>query len=136
VKVVVDRHLAAAPEVVWDWLADPHKHIRMLPDEIRDAHVLENGDVEATLSAAGFTEQMVVRVVRTDPPRRLEEERVDGKRRGTTVFEVAPDGDGSHVTLTADVDLPRLVSAFAEGPMRRSLTKQLEKLDALSAGAS
>jgi carbon monoxide dehydrogenase subunit G len=136
VRVVVDRHVAAAPERVWEWLADPHKHIRMLPEEIRGARVLENGDMEATISAAGFTEQMVVRVVETDPPRRLAEERVDGKRRGTTVFEVAPDGDGSLVTLTADVELPRLVAAFAEGPMRRSLTKQLENLDALAAGAS
>jgi carbon monoxide dehydrogenase subunit G len=136
VRVVVDRHLAAAPEIIWDWLADPHKHIRMLPDEIRDARVLETGEVEATISAAGFTEQMVVRVVQSDPPRRLEEERVDGKRRGTTVFEVAPDGQGSRVTLTADVDMPRLVSAFAEGPMRRSLEKQLENLDTLSAGDS
>ena len=35
----------APPEVVWEWIVDPHKHIRMLPDEIQDRYVLENGDI-------------------------------------------------------------------------------------------
>jgi carbon monoxide dehydrogenase subunit G len=134
VKVVVSRRLAAPPETVWEWIADPHRHIRMLPDEIREARVLENGDMEATVATAGFTEQMVVRIVAAEPPRRLEEERVDGHRRGTTVFELAPEGEGSTVTLTADVDFPMLLSKLAERPMRRSLSQQLENLDELSAG--
>lgn len=133
-KVVVSRRLAAPPETVWEWIADPHRHIRMLPDEIREARVLENGDMEATVATAGFTEQMVVRIVAAEPPRRLEEERVDGHRRGTTVFELAPEGEGSTVTLTADVDFPMLLSKLAERPMRRSLSQQLENLDELSAG--
>jgi len=84
------------------------------------------------VSAMGANERMVVRVVETDPPRRLVEERVDGTRRGTTVFEVEPDGAGSRVTLTSDIDLPRLLSAVAKGPVERGLSQQLENLDRLS----
>ena len=80
----------------------------------------------------GTNERMVVRVVETDPPRRLVEQRVDGTRRGTTVFEVEPDGSGSRVTLTSDIDLPRLLSAVAKGPVERGLSQQLENLDRLS----
>ena len=52
-KVTVSTTCAASPEVVWEWIADPHKHIRMLPDEIRNAEVLENGDIAASLSRSG-----------------------------------------------------------------------------------
>ena len=63
----------APPEVVWEWIADPHRHIRMLPDEIHDGRVLENGDIACELVAMGEREPMVVRVVESDPPRRLVE---------------------------------------------------------------
>jgi hypothetical protein len=77
---------------------------------------------------------MVVRVVERQEPNRLVEERVDGKRGGTSVFEVQPDGDGSVVTLTSDVDLPFLIAGVAKKPVEQSLTRQLENLDRLSAG--
>ena len=52
-KVTVSTTCAASPEVVWEWIADPHKHIRMLPDEIRNAEVLENGDIACELVTVG-----------------------------------------------------------------------------------
>lgn len=124
----------APPDVVWEWLVDPHKHIRMLPDEIRDGHVLENGDVACELVAMGVREPMVVRIVEADPPRRLVERRVDGRREGTSVFELEREGEhATRVTLTSEVDLPRLLGAVASGPMRAALDHQLRNLAALVA---
>jgi carbon monoxide dehydrogenase subunit G len=134
VKVTVTATCPAPPEVVWEWIADPHRHIRMLPDEIRDARVLENGDMVADIVTVGLRERMVVRIIQTDPPRRLVEERVDGRRRGTSTFDIEPEGDhASRVTLTSDVELPRGLSLVATGPVRSALQDQLRNLAALVA---
>jgi carbon monoxide dehydrogenase subunit G len=134
VKVTVSTTCPASPDVVWEWIADPHKHIRMLPDEIRNARVLENGDMACELVTIGVHEPMTVRIVEQDPPRRLVEERIDGKRKGTSVFEIEPEGEhASRVTLTAEVELPFLASAVASGPMKSALADQLRNLAALVA---
>jgi carbon monoxide dehydrogenase subunit G len=133
-RVVVTRRCAAPPEAIWPWLSDPEKHVQMLPHTVQHARVLENGDVSCTISALGVSEPMVVRVVERQEPTRLVEERVDGKRAGKSVFDVAPDGDGSTVTLTSDVDLPMLLAGIAKRPVEQSLTQQLENLDRLSSG--
>jgi carbon monoxide dehydrogenase subunit G len=134
VKVTVSSTCPAPPAAVWEWIADPHKHIRMLPDEIHDRYVLENGDIACELVAMGKREFMVVRVVESDPPHRLVNERVDGHRRGTSVFELAPEGaHATRVTLTSDVDLPRLIAAVASAPVRAALEDQLRNLAALVA---
>ena len=136
-KVTVSTTCPAPPEAVWEWIADPHKHIRMLPDEIRDARVLENGDIACQLVSVGVREPMTVRIVEQDPPRRLVEERVDGKRKGTSVFEIEPEGEhASKVTLTAEVELPFLASAVASGPMKSALGDQLRNLATLVATES
>ena len=133
-KVTVSSTCPAPPEAVWEWIVDPHKHIRMLPDEIHDRYVLENGDIACELVAMGKREFMVVRVVETDPPRRLVNERVDGHRRGTSVFELAPEGEhATLVTLTSDVDMPRLLAAVASAPVRSAMEDQLRNLAALVA---
>ena len=134
-KVEVAHRCAAPPQQVWEWVADPHKHIQMLPHSIRSARVLDDGDIEAELHAAGHRERMVVRVVATDPPRRLEEERVDGVRAGRTVFTLEPDGDGCRVTIHSEVDLPRMIAAVAKPKVVTSLREQLENLDRLSSNA-
>ena len=133
-KVTVSTTCPAPPEVVWEWIADPHKHIRMLPDEIRNARVLENGDMACELVTVGVHEPMTVRIVEQDRPRRLVEERVDGRRKGTTVFEIEPEGDhASRVTLTADVQLSMLAAAVASGPIKSALGDQLRNLATLVA---
>jgi carbon monoxide dehydrogenase subunit G len=124
----------ASPEAVWEWIADAEKHIRMLPAEIRDGHVLDNGDIACELVAMGVRERMIVRVVEADPPRRLVEQRVDGNREGMSVFELEPEGEhATRVTLTSEVDLPRLLGAMAAGPIRAALQHQLQNLAALVA---
>jgi carbon monoxide dehydrogenase subunit G len=134
VKVTVSSTCPAPPEVVWEWIVDPHRHIRMLPDEIQDRYVLENGDIACELVAMGKREFMVVRTVETEPPRRLVNERVDGHREGTSVFELEPEGDhATRVTLSSEVALPRLLAAMASAPIRSALEDQLRNLAALVA---
>jgi hypothetical protein len=108
--------------------------VQTLPSTVGQVAVRENGDIACVITAMGVSEQMVVRVVERQEPTRLVEERIDGKRAGTTTFDVAADGDGSIVTLTSDVDLPFLVAGIAKKPMEQSLTQQLDNLDRLSAG--
>jgi carbon monoxide dehydrogenase subunit G len=137
VKVTVSSTCPAPPEVVWEWIADPERHIRMLPDEIRDGHVLDNGDMACELVAMGVREQMIVRTVEADPPWRLVEQRVDGNREGTSVFELEPEGaHATRVTLTSEVDLPRFLGAMAAGPVRAALEHQLQNLAALVAAGT
>jgi carbon monoxide dehydrogenase subunit G len=130
VKVAVSRRMpSASPQQVWDVIADPHRHIQTLPGSVSGAEVTDSGDIACTVSAMGKSERMVVRRVALDEPRRLVEERVDGVREGRTVFEIEPEAGGSRVTLTAEVELPRLVAAVAKGPIEQGLNKQLEQLE-------
>jgi carbon monoxide dehydrogenase subunit G len=135
-KVEVSGRCAAPPEAVFAWVADPARHIRMLPDGVRNARVLENGDMACELSGLGVQEQMVVRIVETEPPRRVFEERVDGRRRGSTEFRIEPDGEGSLVTIACEIELPRLLAGLARGPVESGLRSQLRSLDALSASGA
>jgi carbon monoxide dehydrogenase subunit G len=133
-KVSATRRIPAAPQQVWDVIADPHRHVRTLPPSVSQIEVRENGEIACVVSAMGKQERMVVRRTSLDPPRRLVEQRVDGKRKGTTEFVIEPDGGGSRVTLTADVQLPMLVGAVARGPIEHGLQQQLEGLEREVAG--
>jgi carbon monoxide dehydrogenase subunit G len=128
-KVSATRRIPAAPQQVWDVIADPHRHVKTLPPSVSQIEVRENGEIACVVSAMGKQERMVVRRTSLDPPRRLVEQRVDGKRKGTTEFVIEPDGGGSRVTLTADVQLPMLVGAVARGPIEHGLKQQLEGLE-------
>lgn len=131
-KVAVSRRCEAPPEVVWEWVADPHRHIQMLPDSVRGACVLDGGDMQAELHAGGIKELMRVRITHADPPHRLDEERVDGVRKGRTAFVLEPAGGGTMVTIHSEVDIPRLLSPIAKPAVTRALEQQLANLDRLS----
>jgi carbon monoxide dehydrogenase subunit G len=81
----------------------------------------------------GQSERMRVRRTVLEPPRRLVEERVDGTRTGTTEFQIAPQGAGSHVTLTAEIGLPMLLAGLARRPVTEGLEQQLANLERESA---
>ena len=50
------------------------------------------------------------------------------------MFELEPEGDhATRVTLTSEVDVPRLLAAVASGPVRSALEAQLRNLAALVA---
>ncbi|HET6848073.1 MAG TPA: SRPBCC family protein [Gaiellales bacterium] len=127
-RASASRSIVAAPEAVWAVISDPKRHIRTLPPSVSEAQVLESGEISCVISAMGRSERMRVRRTVMEPPRRLVEERVDGTRAGRTEFVIEPEGSGSRVTLTADVDLPRLLSTVAKGPVEHGLRQQLDGL--------
>ncbi len=135
-RVSVNRRCAAPPEKVWPWIADPHMHVRTLPDSVSKIEVSDDGDVACVVTAMGVSEPMIVRVVEAVEPTRLVERRVDGGREATTIFEVEPDGDGSAVTLTSEIEVPRLIGGMVKGHVEKGLREQLENLDRLSAGGN
>jgi carbon monoxide dehydrogenase subunit G len=96
---------------------------------VSQAEVLGSGEISCTVSAMGKSERMLVRRTELEPPRRLVEQRVDGTREGTTEFVVEPDGNGSRVTVTAVVALPRLLAGLAKGHIEQGLSRQLELLE-------
>jgi carbon monoxide dehydrogenase subunit G len=129
VKASASRSIPAPPEAVWAVISDPKRHIRTLPPSVADAQVLESGEITCTVSAMGRSERMRVRRTVLEPPRRLVEERVDGTRAGCTEFLIEPEGSGSRVTLNADIELPRLLSAVAKRPVEQGLAQQLQGLE-------
>jgi carbon monoxide dehydrogenase subunit G len=128
-KVTVSRTIAATPEAIWDVIADPHRHVKTLPSSVSQIEVGESGEISCVISAMGQSERMQVRRTVLEPPRRLVEERVDGTRTGTTEFQIAPQGEGSHVTLTAEIGLPMLLAGLARGPVTQGLEQQLANLE-------
>jgi carbon monoxide dehydrogenase subunit G len=129
------RTMPASPEQVWSIISDPNTHVTTLPDSVSQVEVSDHGEISCVLSAMGKTERMRVRRTVLEPPRLLVEERVDGTRKGRTEFLIAPQGDGSHVTLTAQVELPRLLAGVVRGYIESGLRDQLANLDRISAGA-
>jgi carbon monoxide dehydrogenase subunit G len=139
VKVSVSRRCAAAPDVVWAWLADPVRHERTLPGSIVDRSVLPDGNLAGTVTGTGLREQVVMRLEREREPAaggagRLVARRIDGGREATTAFELAPADGGTLVTAVAELKLPWLAERLARGPVRSALEEQLANVDRLSAG--
>ncbi len=110
-------------------VADPHSHVRTLPSSVSRVEVDESGEISCVVSALGKSEAMRVRRTLLEPPCRLVEERVDGRRAGRTEFVIAPQGTGSHVTLTAEIELPMLLAGIAKGPVTQGLEQQLANLE-------
>ena len=128
-KVSVSRSMPAPPEAVWAVIADPHSHVRTLPPSVSRIEVDESGEISCVVSAMGRSEPMRVRRTLLEPPRRLVEERVDGRRAGRTEFVIAAQGGGSHVTLTAEIELSMLLAGIAKGAVTHGLEQQLANLE-------
>jgi carbon monoxide dehydrogenase subunit G len=134
-KVSVSRTIPSPPAAVWDVIADPHRHVKTLPSSVSEVEVDEVGEISCVVSAMGQSERMRVRRTVLEPPRRLVEERVDGIREGRTEFVIAPQGSGSHVTLTAEIELPMLLAGLAKGPVSQGLEQQLANLERQAAAS-
>lgn len=128
-NVSVSRTMPASPELVWAVISDPRRHVATLPPSVSQVEVTDSGEIACLVSAMGKSEHMRVRRTVLEPPRRLVEERVDGTREGRTEFLIEPEGDGSRVTVTAEIALPRLVAGLARGHVEQGLKQQLAGLE-------
>jgi carbon monoxide dehydrogenase subunit G len=134
VKVSVSRAMSVPPSAVWDVIADPGRHVKTLPSSVSQIAVDESGEISCVVTAMGKSERMRVRRTVLEPPRRMVEERVDGTRAGRTEFVIAPQGEGSYVTLTAEIELPMLLATIAKGPVAHGLEQQLAGLEREAGG--
>jgi len=99
---------------------------------------LESVDVHAGTEVrrvAGFRQEAKFFVVEDDPPRRLSISSEGGPAKVRATFDLEPDGDGTRVTLTLDVELrgaARMAGRLAKGAAQRELKTSLQKLKELA----
>jgi uncharacterized membrane protein len=80
---------------------------------------------------AGFRQEATFLVLEDDPPRRLAISSEGGPARVRATFELEPDGDGTRVVFTLDIDLrgpSRLAARFARTVAQREVRSSLQKL--------
>ena len=99
---------------------------------------LESVDVHAGTEVrrvGGFRQEAKFFVVEDDPPRRLSISSEGGPAKVRATFDLEPDGDGTRVNLTLDVELrgaARMARGFAKGAAQRELKTSLQKLKELA----
>jgi uncharacterized membrane protein len=99
---------------------------------------LESVDVHAGTEVrriAGFRQQAAFLVLEDDPPRRLAISSEGGPARVRATFELEPDGDGTRVVFTLDVDLrgpTRLARGLFKTVAQRELRTSLQRLKELA----
>ena len=84
---------------------------------------------------AGFRQEAQFFVLEDDPPRRLSISSEGGPAQVRATFDLEPQGDGTRVNLTLDVELrgaARMARTFAKGAAKRELTTTLRKLKELA----
>ena len=83
----------------------------------------------------GFRQEAKFFVVEDDPPRRLAISSEGGPAKVRATFDLEPDGDGTRVNLTLDVELrgaARMARGFAKGAAQRELKTTLQNLKELA----
>jgi carbon monoxide dehydrogenase subunit G len=83
----------------------------------------------------GFRQEAKFFVVEDDPPRRLSISSEGGPAKVRATFDLEPDGDGTRVNLTLDVELrgaARMAGRLAKGAAQRELKTSLQKLKELA----
>ena len=84
---------------------------------------------------AGFRQEAQFFVLEDDPPRRLSISSEGGPAKVRATFDLEPQGDGTRVNLTLDVELrgaARMARTFAKAAAKRELTTTLRKLKELA----
>jgi carbon monoxide dehydrogenase subunit G len=95
---------------------------------------LESVDVQAGTEVrrvAGFRQEAQFLVLEDDPPRRLCISSEGGPAKVRATFDLEPEGDGTRVNLTLDVQLrgaARMATGIARGAAQRELTTTLRNL--------
>ncbi len=99
---------------------------------------LESVDVQAGTEVrhvVGFRQEAKFFVVEDDPPRRLSISSEGGPAKVRATFDLEPDGDGTRVNLTLDVELrgaARMARGLAKGAAQRELKTTLRNLKELA----
>ncbi|MGK2937941.1 MAG: SRPBCC family protein [Solirubrobacteraceae bacterium] len=133
------RSVTAAPDAVWETIADPYHLPRWWPNVRRVESVTDAAFTEVlTAGDQGRPVRADFRVVAHEPPRRrVWDQEVEGSPFArvfsavTVTAEVEPDGDGARVCLTIDQRL-RGVSRFGAPLVKRGSRRLLDQaLDAL-----
>jgi uncharacterized membrane protein len=101
---------------------------------------LESVDVHAGTEVrrvAGMRQEAKFFVVEDDPPRRFAIASEGGHVDARATFDLRPDGDGTRVTFTIDVQLQgpaRVAGRFAKTAARREVRASLQKLKEVAEG--
>ena len=99
---------------------------------------LESVDVQAGTEVrrvAGFRQEAQFLVLEDDPPRRLSISSEGGPAKVRATFDLEPEGDGTRVNLTLDVQLrgaARMATGIARGAAQRELKTTLRNLKELA----
>ena len=119
-------------------IAKPQEVVYTLVRDLERApewqHSLESVDVHTGTEVrrvAGFRQEATFLVLEDDPPRRLAIASEGGPARVRATFELAPEGDGTRVVFTLDLDLrgpSRLAARFARTVAQREVRASLQKL--------
>ena len=119
--------IARPPEVVYAFIRDLER-----APEWQDS--LESVDVEAGTEVRQFGGRRVTAhflVMEDDPPRRLVIRSEGGPADARAAFELEPDGDGTRVLFTLDVDLrgaARLAAGVVKPAAQREARGNLRRL--------
>lgn len=138
VRVRAEREIDAPATELYRYLADYRTHHpAILPPNFSDFTVEEGGVgsgtvIHFTLKAGGRTMSFRQRVSEPDPGRVLSETTIG--TRNTTTFTVAPEGEGSRVTILTEYEgqrgLQGLIERFlAPLMLRRMYSDELKRLD-------
>jgi uncharacterized protein YndB with AHSA1/START domain len=141
VRVERARTVAAPPEAVWALVADPHRLPAWWPRVERVEGVVESGWTSVLRSPRGQVVRADQRLTASEAPRRRAWEQALADtpferllRESATEVVLAPDGDGTSVTLAARRrlrGLNRLGTPLLGRAMARELDQALESLSEL-----
>ena len=123
--------IAVAPEVAFDFVADPanalrwmHNFSRFEPEDPSQRGV--GARVTATGSVMGMPVTTTLEIVELDRPRRLVS-RTTGRLKSLSAWEFAPVAGGTRVGFVGDYDLPAGLMRLIGGPLvQRELEKNAE----------
>jgi carbon monoxide dehydrogenase subunit G len=110
----VSVQIAAPPQTVWDTIADYPSAPQWLP-KVKSAVMTPEGPLgvgtKVALKRGSITINFTAEEVR--PPQFLRSSIVQGKVTGDTTFTLTPDGNGTRVDHTLNLNLKGFIKIFA-----------------------
>jgi carbon monoxide dehydrogenase subunit G len=124
--------VAATPQVVFEYLDDPHNHVEITPSlvDVADVEPLDNGGkrAEFVYSIAGVNLRGDLVQTVYDPDERMAFD-LRGQLPGTIDVRLEPEAGGTRVTYTGTYEIPgRVLSRVAEPFVRRYNERELRTL--------